>query len=166
MRKYKMADLIINTNDTFKCNNINPVINNMFEIVSNNMSKILNTKINTSDYNIWKKNILNNKNIKTIIRNTDRLNGYLQYIEDTNEAFICEIQIAENNQHVHRTLNKLLLEFLNQINIQDNDNIYSNINIKNEHSINVFTHIGFVKINNKYQISKKDLSNYILKNKR
>ena len=62
-----MADLIINTNDTFKCNNINPVINNMFEIVSNNMSKILNTKINTSDYNIWKKNILNNKNIKTII---------------------------------------------------------------------------------------------------
>ena len=151
--------------NTFLCDLDDILLQKMFKIVSKNMSKLYKVKITDNDYLIWAKNILNNKDLKTIINYNGELCGYLQYIDFTDEKkiCICEIEISENYQGDGKTFRKLLNEFLNEHNSKKYTDyiIYGNINEKNIHSREVFTHLGFKNTeNNTYAIKLSKLSEF------
>ena len=139
------------------------IIDEMFEVLSSNI-KIINSNIEITekDYLTWKSNILSNKKLRTIIIKDNILRGYLQYIIIDNEVWICEIQIRDDNKHDKVTLKRLLSQLIKESNIGKEIIIYGNINPINKHSIDVFTHIGFInKENNKYEINGYKLIKYI-----
>ncbi len=153
-----VTNLLIDEYDTFLCESLDEtVLTKMFKIISKNMSKLYNTKITDDDFKNWSNNILNNTQLKTIINCDDNLNGYIQYMEFTDEKkiCICEFEIASNKQGDGITFNKLLKEFLLEHNSEEYKNyiVYGNISNSNIHSQDGFKHLGFKNIDkNIYQI--------------
>ena len=141
----------------------NEIIDEMFEVLSNNIKKIYsNLKMSDKDYLTWKNNIMSNENLMTIIIKDDLLNGYLQYMNLNNEICICEVQIREANQHDNLTLKCLLSQLTKECKTIDETIIYGNINPKNKHSVDVFTHIGFLnEKKNRYEITGEKLMKYL-----
>ena len=165
----EVADLIIDSYDTFLCDLNDIILPKMFNIVSKNMSNLYKTKITEEDYLIWRKNILDNKSLKTIINYNGELGGYLQYIDfdEENKICICEVEIDEENQGDGKTFKKILNEFLQEHDNKKYDDyiVYGNINKNNKHSQDVFTHLGFNNTENDiYSISFSVLKESIKNN--
>lgn len=134
----------------------------MFHIISINRNESPNNK---EIYKIWKTNIINNKNLKTCTLKNNNIYAYIQYIKESNEYCICEIEIDKKHQKDHITFRKLIELFIINANINQNSIIYGNINPNNKHSKEVFTSIGFIHTKkNRYEITGKDLLNWYHKN--
>ena len=139
----------------------------MFEIIFTNMNGI--SPINDSKdkiYSTWKTNILKNNELKTCILKDNKVYAYIQYIVKNNTCCICEIEINKNYQKDKKTFRKLIELLIINANITNETLIYGNINPNNEHSIDVFTNLGFINTQkNKYEIKGSNLIKWALNKK-
>ena len=138
----------------------------MFNILSSNLNDIdKEHMLLDSDYKLWKDNILKLDGFKTyLLRENDKLIGYFQCIRKGNNCFLCEIQIDNNYKSDKKTFRRLMKEFINILEVKDNDMIYGNISIRNIRAREVFMSIGMINFeDNKYKIAGSKLLEWINK---
>lgn len=147
----------------------NNILNEMFGIISSNLKmNSINQKIKESDYDLWKENVLDSKELLTYVEMDEgRVIGYIQFIKGNMDSCICEIQVIDKNKGDGKTFRKLLSVFVDTTKLKNTNKVFVNINKNNQKAILIFEKIGFVHMkNNRYEISGEKLINWLKKEKK
>lgn len=132
---------------------VNNYVKDMFNIIKENQNGT------DEDYEVWKENNIDNWKYKMILCiYNNRVIGYLEYYEEKDYYYWCEVQIDKNYQGDKKTLVGLYNEFININN--EKKSIRGRIN--NDHSVDVHKHIGFKnEKDNFYIISYDNLKKWV-----
>ena len=158
--------------------NINEVLNildDMFEIINYNMSKIIPSDNSKEDnYKMWKKSMLeelDNKNKKWVASfENNILTGYFLYRLENEILYLDEVQVREDRQGDKKTFISLIKMLLKDNNIKDDYEVRLYVNKNNKKSQYIVTkkldfkileekERGIRYINN-FTILKEHINNY------
>lgn len=115
----------------------------MFTIFKLNMAYLY--EIETSDFEIWKQNIILSNGKTFLIFLDESLLAFLNYNLINSSIYISEVQVLKSFQN--KGLLKMLLKLILENNSQC-DQVIVHINSKNQQSKNVFIRLGFIKVSN------------------
>lgn len=116
-------------------------------------------------YNNWINTILYTKdyNIVVFYNANNKIIGFIAFMYTEAGLCLSEVQIIPEYQSKNNTLRKMLNIIINTCDKKRIEKIYGTINQHNIKSINVFTHIGFNKVNgNKYEILYNELLKWLI----
>ncbi len=150
------------------------LLDDMFEIISNNMKSIYDTK-NTieEDYKIWKNSMLQelkNQNKRWIGAFIDNnLIGYFLYRVENTTVYLDEIELKPERQGDKITFISLMKELFNETKIKDNYQVKLYVNSNNKKSQHIVSKLGFkeylktkngIKYNTSFSSLKNKINNY------
>lgn len=153
------------------------MLDEMFEIISSNMSNIIDTgNLKEEDYKNWKNSMLKelenpNKNWIGAFKD-NKLIGYFLYKINDHSVNLDEIQVKKSHQGDKHTFIKLFKYILNEDNIDDSFDVFTYVNNNNNKSNEIVKRFDFevlerkergIKYINSFKKLREELECYVIK---